>query len=176
MQFSQGKAASFLQRLNSFESLVTTCAFIVLIGTMFADVLSRELTGVGLHWARQVGVYANIVVVMIGLGLASAGGAHLRPRFADNWLPAKWNPALERIQDFLMALFCFAVALIATQATLESAVLGEVSALLPVFIWPFLGVIPLAFFLVALRHVLYCLYPGLKPPDPVKQLKEEESR
>ena len=99
-------AKQFLQTLGRVERTTTTAAFALLIATIFLDVFSRELTGVGLHWARQAGVYANIIVVMFGLGLASAGGNHLRPRFADNWLPTRWNPVIVRLQDGLMSAFC----------------------------------------------------------------------
>ncbi len=110
-------AIFFLQPLGRMERVITTTAFALLIATIFLDVFSREITGVGLHWARQAGVYANIIVVMFGLGLASAGGNHLRPRFADNWMPARWNPIIIRLQDGLMSMFC----LVAGSAVLQEA-------------------------------------------------------
>ena len=160
-------AEQILRGLGRAERLITTCAFTALIAIMFLDVLSRETTGVGLHWARQVGVYANIVVVMFGLGLASAGGNHIRPRFADNWLPSRWNPVIHRLQDGLMSAFCLFAAGAGGQLTWESIRLGERSTLLPVLIWPVLMVIPLAFFLVGIRHAIYAACPDLRPPDPL---------
>jgi len=153
--------------LGRIELFFTTLAFVILIATMFLDVLSREITGVGLHWARQVGVYANIVVVMFGLGLASAGGNHIRPRFSDNWLPRHWSPLLSRLQDGLMCLFCFFVAFFGYQLTLESIQLGERSTLIPILIWPVLAMVPLAFFLVGIRHIIYTIQPDLRPADPL---------
>ena len=91
MEFGQDRNLEmFLNRLAVFERWITGSAFVLLIVIVFADVAVRELTGAGLHWARQAGVYANIFVVMLGFGLASASGSHLRPRFADHWLPASW--------------------------------------------------------------------------------------
>ena len=160
-------AERFLQALGRIERVITTTAFVLLIATIFLDVFSREMTGVGLHWARQAGVYANIVVVMIGLGIASAGGNHLRPRFADNWLPASWNPVILRLQDGLMSVFCLFAGGAGAQLTWESIQLGERSALLPILIWPILLVIPLAFFLVGTRHAIYACRPALTPRDPL---------
>lgn len=157
----------FLQTLERVERVITSGAFAVLIATIFLDVFSRETTGVGLHWARQVGVYANIVVVMFGLGLASAGGNHLRPRFADKWLPAHWNGVIERLQDGLMCVFCLFVSVFGAQLTWESMRLGELSTLLPILIWPVLMAIPLAFFLVGMRHAVYASCPALRPRDPL---------
>ena len=161
-------AERFLHTLGRVERIITTVAFALLIAAIFLDVFSREITGVGLHWARQAGVYANIVVVMFGLGLASAGGNHLRPRFADNWLPARWNPVIVRLQDGLMSAFCLVAAGAGALLTWESVQLGERSTLLPVLVWPILLAIPTAFFLVALRHAIYACKPALAPPDPLR--------
>ena len=160
-------AKQFLQTLGRVERTTTTAAFALLIATIFLDVFSRELTGVGLHWARQAGVYANIVVVMFGLGLASAGGNHLRPRFADNWLPTRWNPVIVRLQDGLMSAFCLFAGGAGALLTWESVQLGERSTLLPILVWPIMLVIPLAFFLVGIRHAIYACCPALSPRDPL---------
>ena len=68
-----------LKLLTTFEKSITFFAFLVLVSVMFTDVAMREITGTGLHWSRQVGVYANLFVAMFGLGVASSEGAHLRP-------------------------------------------------------------------------------------------------
>ena len=164
--------AAFLRRLAQVESAITTGAFIALIVLVFADVASRELTGAGLHWARQAGVYANIIVVMIGLGVASDSGAHLRPRFADGWLPVAWAPVLVRMQHGLMSLFCLGFAAIALGVVLDSMVLGERSAALRVVVWPIQAVIPLAFFVAFLRHGLFAAYPSLAPAEAMQVADE----
>ena len=160
-------AERFLHTLGRAERVITTIAFALLIAAIFLDVFSREITGVGLHWARQAGVYANIIVVMFGLGLASAGGNHLRPRFADNWLPSRWSPVVTRLQDGLMSIFFLFAAGAGAQLTWESIRLGERSTLLPVLIWPIMLALPLAFFLVGIRHAIYTRYPALSPRDPL---------
>lgn len=155
----------FLSRLHSVEKAATFAAFVVLIGAIFLDVVYREITGVGLHWARQVGVYANIVVVMLGLGLASAGGTHLRPRFADRWLPHRWEPVLVRVQEALMALFSLGFGLLALQITQQAWHLQERSILIGVVVWPIMAVMPIAFFVATVRHSLYAWSPQLRPED-----------
>lgn len=142
---------------------MTFCAFMALVTVVFLDVLSRELTGAGLHWAGQTGVYANIVVVLFGLGLASAGGQHLRPRFADGWLPENWAPVLIRLQQGLMSLFCLGFALLAVDIVLETRRLGEVSPVLGNLVWPIQLVLPLAFLIAFIRHLLFTVWPDLRP-------------
>jgi TRAP-type C4-dicarboxylate transport system permease small subunit len=156
-------AHGLLALLARVERGITFAAFLVLITVVFLDVVSRELTGSGVHWASQAGVYANVIVVMVGLGVASATGAHLRPRFADRWLPARFNALLERLQELLMALFCAAFAGLGVDIVLETWRLGEVSPVLGNPVWPVQLIVPLAFVIASLRHGLYALWPGLRP-------------
>ncbi|NND47048.1 MAG: TRAP transporter small permease subunit [Woeseiaceae bacterium] len=158
-------AAALLAKVQLLEKLVCIIAFVVMVAVLFADVVSREATAAGIHWAPQIGVWANVFVVMAGFGLASASGAHLRPRFADNWLPDAWNPALEFLQQFFMALFCFVIGLIALRVVTGSYQLGEVEITLFWPIWPAQAMLPLAFFLGAIRHLLYAFFPDLRPGD-----------
>jgi TRAP-type C4-dicarboxylate transport system permease small subunit len=151
--------------------LITFVAFMILVFVVFADVAVREISGTGLHWARQIGVYANLGVVMLGMGLASADAAHLRPRFADAWLPEAWAPALETLGQWLMAAFCAAFAAVAGSVVADSLIMQERSAVLRIVVWPFQALIPLAFGLAAIRHALFALYPPLRPsvPAPAEQ-------
>jgi TRAP-type C4-dicarboxylate transport system permease small subunit len=156
-------AARILAWLQRAEKLLAIVAFGILVLVVFADVVSRELTGAGLYWASQTGVWANVIVVMAGFGLASATGAHLRPRFADHWLPERWHATIETLQQFCMALFCLALGLLAGRVVLGSWRLGELSIDVFLPIWPVQLFLPLAFLAAALRHSLYAAYPGLRP-------------
>lgn len=144
---------------------MTFLAFVLMTAVVFADVVSRELTGSGLPWARQVGVWANIVVTMIGLGIASSTGAHLRPRFADRWLPSSWEPALVRVQESIMAAFSLAFAVLIAVVVFESFVLQERSAILRVVVWPMQLVLVVAFVIAGLRHLGFAVYPELRPEE-----------
>jgi len=154
-----------LHIVATVEKYLCLSAFAVLVTVLFADVISREATSAGLHWASRVGVWANVVVVMAGFGLASSGGVHLRPRFLDRVLPTRWNPILQRLQQVLMALFCIAIGSVALSVVLGSWRLGEVELTLFLPVWPVQAMLPLAFFVAALRHLLYSLYPSLLPVE-----------
>lgn len=156
-------AQTMLKRLVKAEKWISFVAFALLITVIFADVVSRELTGSGMHWARQVGVYANLFIVMAGFGLASASGQHLRPRFTDGWLPVRWNALLGSLQEAVMALFCLAFAAVAFQVVTDTYIMQERSVVLRVVVWPFQAVIPAAFALAAVRHSIYALHPKLRP-------------
>jgi TRAP-type C4-dicarboxylate transport system permease small subunit len=100
---------------------------------------------------------------MFGIGLAAASGAHLRPRFADNWLPTTWQPALAVLQPLVTAVIFFLFALLAIQLVAESYQLAERSTVLQTPVWPMQCLLPLAFLQAALRYGLYALHPSLQP-------------
>ena len=160
-----GLPLGLLRKIRRVEKIICITAFVLLIAVVFADVLSREASGAGIYWASRVGVWANVFVVLAGFGLASADGAHLRPRFADNWLPASFSPALEFMQHLVMSLFCIAIGGLALSVVLGSYQLREVSLDLYVPIWPVQALLPLAFFTAAIRHGLYAFVPALRPAE-----------
>ena len=158
-------ARRLLALISRLEKILCVAAFIVLVAVLFADVVSRELTAAGLHWASQIGVWANVAVIMAGVGLASASGAHLRPRFLDDMFPASWNNALGFLQHFVMALFCVAIGWVSLTVVVDSYRLGAVEITLFWPVWPVQALLPLAFFSAALRHLIYAACKTLRPPD-----------
>jgi TRAP-type C4-dicarboxylate transport system permease small subunit len=155
------RAAALLKNISALERALTTLGFIAMTLILFADVVARELTHSGLITARQYGVYANIVVVMFGLGIASANDAHLRPRFVDNLMTSQFKAATEKLRQATTALFAWACAWLCAWITLESYQLYEVSALTNMPIAPFMAVMPCAFTLMAIRHSFYTVWPAL---------------
>lgn len=155
-------AAIILAGMGRVERAITLAACGVLVAVVFADVASRELAGRGLHWAMQAGVYANYLVVLCGLGIASASDAHLRPRFADGWLPARFEPWLARLPDAGMAVFCLAFAAAGIDVVAQTRLLGDRSAVLGNVVWPLQALLPGGFALAAVRHALYARWPDLR--------------
>ncbi len=159
-------AERLLQLISGFERLGAVGAFLVLIAVVFLDVISREFTGTGLHWAMQVGVYANLIAVLLGTGIASAAGAHLRPQFADRWLPLSWDAVLARVQEVVTSLFFVGFAVVGFLVVAETRELGERAPVLGNLVWPLQALIPATFGLAAIRHGIYALWPVLRPTVP----------
>ena len=158
-----GRAERLLALIARAERLAACLAFLLLVAVVFLDVVSRELTGTGLHWALQIGVYANFFMVMLGIGVASAGGAHLRPQFADRWLPRRFEPVVVRLQEAITGLFFLGFAIVGAVVVEETRLLGERAPVLGNLIWPLQAVIPSVFLLATIRHGLYAVWPALRP-------------
>lgn len=159
------RAGQLIAYLYRFEKTVALLAFAIMTLVIIADVISRKVLGQGIAGAPRIAVYAMIIAALIGFGLASHSGRHLRPRFADNWLPESWDGMIIRIQECLMAAFCLTFAVAAVIVVYDTYLLQETSRMLRIAIWPMQTVMPLAFFIGALRHFLYALYPDLQPDE-----------
>ena len=156
---------SLLANLRQAELVVTTAAFVILALVIFADVVVRRVSGSGIVWAREVGVLANVVLTIIGIGLASADGTHLRPRILDHIFPASWDAALTRVQELLTALAFAVLAWIALTVVLETIELDDRSVVLRWVLWPVQASLPLAFAVAALRHGIYAWRISLRPQE-----------
>ena len=152
-----------LSALTRFEQVGTTLAFVVMVGVLGWDILGRELLGSGKIWATPIAVYANVFVAFIGIGVASAGGAHLRPKFFDKAVPAAWNGFFERLTDAGFALFCAGAAWLCLRMLNDSVKLEETDPVLQWQIWPLQTILVAAFGIAVLRHGIYTLWPALRP-------------
>jgi TRAP-type C4-dicarboxylate transport system permease small subunit len=156
-------ASTTLEWLRRLERWACALAFGVMVGVLAWDILGRELLGGGKIWARPVAVYANVFLAFIGMGVASAHGAHLRPRVFDRFVPASWNGLFDRFTDLGFALFAGGAAWLCWRMLQESIELAETDTVLPWPIWPFQGFLVAGFLLALVRHGLYALYPALRP-------------
>lgn len=157
------RAEHLLKIISRLERALVLIAFTIMTIVIMADVVLREISGTGIPGAPRVAVYAMIITAWVGFGLASQSGRHLRPKFADGWLPISWEPLIGRLQEGLTAGFCLTLAVVATRVVAETWALGETSRMLRIPIWPMQAVIPLVLYVAALRHSIFALHPALKP-------------
>ncbi|MED6342857.1 MAG: hypothetical protein VX658_00715, partial [Pseudomonadota bacterium] len=76
------------------------------------------------------------------------------------------------IQEGLMFIFCFAFAVIAFQVVVETFRDDVQSMVLRIAVWPFQMIIPAAFLLTSIRHLIYAIKPDLRPGQNVHLGKE----
>ena len=158
-------ARALLTCLLRLEQWGTTLAFLAMVLALGWDIFGREVLGGGKIWATPVAVYANVFLSFIGIGIASAHGAHLRPKFLDSLAPRRWDAIFGRFTDIGFALFCIGAGVLCWRVLVESIQLQETDPVLQWQIWPFQGFLVVAFALAALRHALYASWPALRPAD-----------
>lgn len=155
-------AKRFLGVLNTAEAIAAAIAYTVVAALLIGDVIGRELFGKGVFGAQKMAVYAAVIAGFIGLALATASNTQLRPAFLD-WVFK--HSRVDRIGDLLACCFYVWIGFIAVQFIQQSFEFSDRAAVLYWLLWPIQMVIPYALFSTGLRHLLFGLWPDLKP-DP----------
>jgi TRAP-type C4-dicarboxylate transport system permease small subunit len=160
------------------ECWIAVAAFGFIAAILLLDVIGRELVGpvarlvgfdpgaTGIFAAQKLSVFALVIGSFAGIGIATATGSHIVPRFAHGWAPAEWGPALDRLADVLTALFLLAVVWFGFTFVASSMKTDLRAPVLDWPVWPIQLSIPLGFLSAAGRYLLYAVWPPLKPDAP----------
>ncbi len=159
-----GWVRGLLRLLRVSEQTITALAFLVMVLVLGWDIVGRELLSGGKIWATPIAVYANVAIAFIGIGVASASGAHLRPRFFDSLAPRPLQGLFDRFTDIGFALFSLGAAWLCWRVMRQSIELQETDPVLQWQVWPFQVILVLAFGTAVLRHTLYAAWPATRPP------------
>ncbi|HCH31484.1 MAG TPA: hypothetical protein DE045_00895 [Oceanospirillaceae bacterium] len=158
----------FLRHLFRIEALFAVLAYTVVTLALVADIIGREMFHHSIWGIQKVAVYAAVAAGLVGLGLATSKGKHIRPKFTDNWAPAAWTRNLARLGDLIACItFSFAgyFSILLVQDSYNYQFLAPV---LDWPIWPFQIILPYTFFSTALRHAAFTLQPKLRPDEELQ--------
>jgi TRAP-type C4-dicarboxylate transport system permease small subunit len=156
-------AQHILTWLRRLEVVVCVIAFSTAALALIADVFARELLGNGIFGAQRVAVWGTAIAGLVGFALVTSEAGHLRPRFADKWLPRALDPYMDRIGDAVSALICIGLGVYAFDFVLNSHRLGERGMAIPIKVWPIQIILPWMFFSSAARHLIFVAHPQLRP-------------
>ncbi len=155
----------FFHLLYRFEATVAATAYVIVVLVMLIDIIGREFFDLSLMHSSKIALFSAIIAGMLGLGLATSSGTHIRPRVTDHLLPQVLQIPLQRLGDVLSAgLFLYAGYI--SFGLVRSSY--EIGFLVPVVDWPlwwFQSIMPYAFCSNALRHASFALSPALKPVE-----------
>lgn len=153
----------FLALLLRAEAIVAATAYAVVAGLLLGEIAAREVFSTSIWGSQKMAVFAAIIAAFLGLSLATAANAHLRPQFADHWWPQTWHATLARLGDLLSCLIFAGLGVIAAFYISDTYINEDRAAVLYWPLWPIQLVIPYAFFSSALRHLAFAAWPALKP-------------
>jgi TRAP-type C4-dicarboxylate transport system permease small subunit len=156
-------AQLILTWLRRIEVVVCVIAFSSAALALIADVLARELLGNGIFGAQRFAVWATAIAGLVGFALVTSEVGHLRPHFADKWLPRALDPYMDRVGDAVSALICIGLGVYAVDFVQNSFRLGERGMAIPIKVWPIQLILPWMFFSSAIRHLIFMAVPQLRP-------------
>ncbi len=154
---------TILDKLLKVEGTVAAIAFLCAATAILADVIGRELFGGGIWGAAKFAVFGTVTAGFLGIGLATHAGMHLRPQFADSWIPARFEPAMQRITPLVTAIIFFFLGVLSFLYVRETFEYGQLAPVLDWPMWIIQLVMPYAFFSNGVRNLIYALQPDLSP-------------
>jgi len=157
--------AKFLQGLFKFEAVLASTCYACVALALILDVASRELFSHSIFGIQRIAVFMVIATSYMGMGLAAGQNKHLRPRFADNWLPPTWQPYIARISDLVSALLFFSMGMVCLELVLTTYQWQDQASMINIPLWTIQWVMPYGFFSTALRYGAFSMSPDLKPQE-----------
>lgn len=151
--------------VDKIERAVIVVVMVAMALILIGEVVMREIIGAGVLGGPQVATFLMIWAAYFGFNYATSEGAHMRPRFADGWFPARWTPSTIRIGNIVSCLVLCLMGLASIRFVQDSFEFGETAIGLGWATWPVQLVLPLTFFLGALRHLTYAAFPETNPVE-----------
>lgn len=154
---------SILDKLLKIEGTVAAIAFLCAAAAILADVVGREFFGQGIWGAAKFAVFGAVSAGFLGIGLATHAGMHLRPQFADGWIPTQFEPAMKRVAPMVTSVLFFFLSVLSYFYVYETFEYGQLAPVLDWPMWLIQLVMPYAFFSNGVRNLIYALQPDLLP-------------
>jgi len=154
-----------LNAVSTIEKAIVVLTFSAVLASLSMDIIGREVFAQGVFGASKFAVYALILCAMAGFGLATASGAHLRPRFLDFVTQGRAEVPARRAGRVASAAILLFLAWGAVDMVSFSRMIGDRDLTLGWPVWPVQMILPVAFALSALRHLIYAVFPALSPVE-----------
>jgi len=136
---------------DNFEVYVANMALVLMVGLLTLQIIARYVFQMGIAWTEELSRFSFLYFVYLSSCFVMMKGRHIRVECLVNALPPSLRKWIGLFGDVLQMGFCL-VAAYAGYLLLADMIAYPVyspSLMLPLFY--FYGVIPLAFFLMALR-------------------------
>ncbi len=160
----------YLSAVSTLEKIMVVLTFLAMLVALIADVIGREFFSQGVFGSVKFAVYALILCAMAGFGLATASGSHLRPKFLDFVSKGRVEMPVRRMGRIVSAGILLFLGWGALQMVAFSHLIEERDLTLGWLVWPVQMILPVAFAISALRHLIYAVVPSLMPVE--EELKE----
>lgn len=154
-----------LRVIGTLEKAAILIVMLTMAVILIYEVFAREVLGHGVLGGPQLATYLMIWGAYLGFSYATTQGAHIRPRFADGWMPRAWRPAIKRIGHVISGLILCVLGAAAVVFVRDSFQFRETASTLGWYTWWVQIIMPLAFFVTALRHFCYAAFIELEPVE-----------
>jgi TRAP-type C4-dicarboxylate transport system permease small subunit len=149
--------------LHRIETGVLTGATLMLVLLSAGQIVLRNLSQ-GLIWAETLQRMLVLWIAMVGAMAASRTGSHIRIDAVERLLPIAWRKRLQRLAHGVSGTLClvaswYAFLFVRVEYESGARALGAIPN------WACAAVIPVALFIIGMRHTTEMVFPALAPPS-----------
>lgn len=150
------------------ETAIAAVFYIGAASLLFADVVSRELFSQPIWGAVRSAVFLANGAALIGISIAVATGAHLRPNLLDNLFTGAAKERLIRAGYLLSAMVMFSGTVLGVQLVLGNREMGFTAPPLDFPIWIAQLALPYGFASAGLRYLLLTFHPEIAVKETIQ--------
>lgn len=154
---------------KSAERFVLGLSIITMSVLVMGNVVSRQLFNVSWPFTEEIGGLLLIVITFGGLSYAASQRQHISMSAIHDALPPRGQKVLGRTIDLVTALLMLGMAYIALRYVVQIYESGDTSSVLTIPMFIVLIVIPLSFFLTAIRYLSFLFTQESDTPDDVSR-------
>jgi TRAP-type C4-dicarboxylate transport system permease small subunit len=159
-----------IRTLERTLGYVAACGLFGMMVLTFADVVGRKF-GASIPGSLELTELLMLVVIFVGLPLASLKGEHVFFDLLDGVLPAGLRRAQSALANAICAALLLGAAWLVWNRAARTAEQGDITAQLQIGIAPFQYMAAALLLLTALMHVVLIVRPPqasrhVPPPEP----------
>ena len=172
------KLQKIFRRLTFFEVGIISVLFVLMILSIFFQVVNRNFIKISINWTEELARYCMIYIAMLGSEIGLRDGSQMSVEMFSKWLPARMQGFIDIIATVINVFFC-AVASYSSLLIIETNFqMGQTSPNMHLPMWiPYLSVtIALAIMAMAQLYKLGTQIYYMKKSDGMssKALMDEE--
>ena len=146
--------ATMLRNLwEHFEVYIANFSLLLMVGFLTLQIIGRYFFQVGIAWTEELSRFSFLYFVYLSSCFVMMKGRHIRVECLVNVLPLSVRNWIEVFGDMLQIAFCLVAAYAGSLLLVDMIEYPVYSPSLMLPLFYFYGVIPLAFFIMALRIV-----------------------
>src|SRR5699024_6067458 len=153
MDTTQGRVHVLKEAWRRTEQFVLGLCIIGITLAILANVFAREVVGKTLAFTQEIGSLLLIIITFGGLSYAAELRRHINLSAVHDLLPVRTRRRLTRVINAVTAVLMLGVTYIGGRYVVQIYSSGDVTSVLEIPMYLPLLVLPVGFFLTALRYL-----------------------
>jgi len=158
------------RRVEKVEKFIAVLIISLIVLIIFSATVSRYLFNASLFGAERISTYLMIWLGFLGFQIATSRMRHIEVGFITQKVNPRTRYILNFISELVSSMICLIFSVLSISFLLQSLELGDKDIVLEIPIWIIILILPLSFFLSAVRFFI----SSFLWIDVLKGLRKEE--